>query len=187
MIVPQRTLQCVADANVTCASAGYNADAFVKLHNGIDTITKIDSGGDYWGGAFSQVDFGFSYDHQMNIGPNRAILRYIEEVEFTDGSNNGFPPSTEYPWSYSFVQHEDALVSVDDDCRITSWDQYGDDVEQNHHYDASGVVFGILCSAGIYPPFVCEMYGGITATEAGVCASGSIVAKFTHRTGDDSS
>lgn len=187
MIVPQRTLQCVADANVTCASAGYNADAFVKLHNGIDTITKNDSGGDYWGGAFSQVDFGFSYDHRMNIGPNRAILRYIEEVEFTDGSNYGFPPSTEFPWSYSFVQHEDALVSVDDDCRITSWDQYGDDVEQNHHYDASGVVFGILCSAGIYPPFVCEMYGGIAATEAGVCASGSIVAKFTHRTGDDSS
>ena len=48
---------------------------------------------------------------------------------------NGYPlildsPSTEYPFSQTFVQHEHALVTVDGDCKIALWDQYGDDMEQ---------------------------------------------------------
>ena len=48
---------------------------------------------------------------------------------------NGYPlildsPSIEYPFSQTFVQHEHALVTVDGDCKIALWDQYGDDMEQ---------------------------------------------------------
>ena len=58
-------------------------------------------------------------------------LRYEEIVTTADG----YPlildsPSSEYPFGQTFVQHEHALVSLDADCRITKWDQYGDDAEQ---------------------------------------------------------
>ena len=48
---------------------------------------------------------------------------------------NGYPlildsPSDEYPFGQTFVQHEHALVTVDGNCKIALWDQYGDDMEQ---------------------------------------------------------
>lgn len=160
------TLDCVEKGDAKCATKGYDGKNFIKLHNGIDTKTKIDDTDAYWSGAFTQVDFEFSYDHMTNLGPNMASVRYIEMVEFTDGTNYGFPKSSEYPWSYSFKQHEHAIVTVDDDCKIVLWDQYGDDVEQNYHYDTSAVVMNILCEKGIYPPPVCAMFGIDVAPDA---------------------
>ena len=48
---------------------------------------------------------------------------------------NGYPlvldsPSDQYPYDQTFVQHEHALVTVDGNCKIALWDQYGDDMEQ---------------------------------------------------------
>lgn len=74
----------------------------------------------------------------MNIGPNTmASIHYIEGVKFTDGSNVGHSPSTDYPFSFEHVQHEHALVTVGDDFRIIWWDQYGGDAEQNCTDEAS--------------------------------------------------
>ncbi len=148
-------LQCIKDADAECASAGYNTAEFIKLHNGVDTKTVIDGGGDYWAGAFAMVGFDFSFDHTMNIGPNQASIRYIEKVTFTDGSAYGLPPSTEYPWSFKADQHEHALVTVDDDCKMVLWDQYGDNAEQAAVDDAAAVLFGDLCAKGIFPPEIC--------------------------------
>ena len=59
---------------------------------------------------------------------------------------DGYPlildsPSAEYPFAQTFVQHEHALVSLDADCRITKWDQYGDDAEQDAVKEASKDLF----------------------------------------------
>ncbi len=148
-------LQCVKDSDATCAALGYNTVEFKKLHNGIDTNTVID-GADYWEGAFSLISIDFSYDHTVNIGPNMASIRYIEKVTFTDGTAFGLPPSSEYPWSAKMDQHEHALVTVDDDCKMVLWDQYGDNAEQTAVDDASAAMVGDLCSKGIFPPEFCS-------------------------------
>jgi len=75
-------------------------------------------GADFWAGAFSLVKLSFSYDHLMNVGPNMASIRYKEIVDFPDGTSFGIPPSSEYPWGFKVIQHEHALVTVDDECKI---------------------------------------------------------------------
>lgn len=147
------TLDCVVAENVTCASSGYNADEFVKIHNGVDTNTTIDSSGSYWAGAFSLIDISFpSIDFQMNYGENQASIRYIEKVVMTDGSGFGLPSSTEYPFSQTYYQHEHALVTVDDDCKMIKWDQYGDNAEQDVVNKAAN---DILCMIGFLPAEAC--------------------------------
>ena len=66
----------------------------------------------------------------MNVGPNMASIRYIEYLKFTNGTTLGLPASSEFPWSYETMQHEHALVTVDDECKIKTWDQYGDNEQQ---------------------------------------------------------
>lgn len=157
------TLNCVAIEDVACASAGYN-DSFIKLHNSVDTNTVIDSGGSFWSNAFLQLNFAFSYHYTANIGPNRASVRYVEDVTFTDGSDFGLPASTEYPFGLNVLQYEHALVTVDDDCKIILWDQYGDNAEQDAVDDASFAMIEVLCTVGIFPAPVCTDTFGIIVT-----------------------
>ncbi len=145
------TLQCISDANATCAGAGYNTEEFKKFHNTKDTNTVIDGAG-FWAGAFALLKLSFSYDFKMNVGPNMASIRYIEYVDFTNGTSFGLPASSVYPFGFKAIQHEWALVTVDDECKIKTWDQYGDDKEQKDVDDAAAA---ILCLLGIYPPEAC--------------------------------
>jgi len=76
-------------------------------------------------------------------------------VKFTDGGSNVGLPSTDDPFIFEHVQHEHALVTVDDDFRIIRWDHYGDDAEQNYTDEASVALIAELCSKDIYPLEVC--------------------------------
>jgi len=135
------TLTCIEQQDADCASSGY-ASNFVKLHNGIDTHTKL--GGKFiWETGFDVSKIKLDTNHQLNIGTNKASIRYVETVTTTDGANLGFtkaPPSFEYPYSQVFIQHEHALVEVDNDCRIVMWDQYGDNKEQTDVDDAVDII-----------------------------------------------
>ena len=59
-----------------------------------------------------------------------------------------------YPWNATFVQHERALVTVDEHCKIVVWEQTGDDQEQVAVDDA---VRAVLCSVGFYGPEECDV------------------------------
>lgn len=61
----------------------------------------------------------------------------------SDGTNFGLPASSEYPFGVTILQHEHALIDVDDDCKIVTWDQYGDDAEQT---DVDDAVADLLCA-----------------------------------------
>ena len=147
------TLTCIEEQDADCASLGYVSN-FVKLHNGVDTHTKI--GGKFiWQTGFDVSKIKLDINHQMNIGINKASIRYVETVTTTDGANLGFTkaePSDEYPYSQVFVQHEHALVTVDNDCRIVMWDQYGDNKEQTDVDDAVDIiVLDMICKRSILP------------------------------------
>ncbi len=176
-------LQCISESNATCAGAAYNTREFKKIHNGIDTNTVID-GAAFWEGAFSLFTLSFTYDHLMNVGPNMASVRYIEFINFTNGTNLGLPASSEYPWSYEAIQHEHALVTVDDECKIKTWDQYGDNEEQDLD-DAVGAIMAQLCLKGIAPPEMCVPPTSANETAAAEEDSGS--AAIETKVGDGSS
>jgi hypothetical protein len=156
------TLGCIELKDVPCASAGYN-ESYMKLHNSVDTNTVIDSDGSFWSNTLSILSFSFSYDYTANIGPNRASIRYVKDVTSTDGSNFGLPASAEYPWSSTILQYEHAIVTVDDDCKMILWDQYGDNEEQDAVNVVSFAVLQELCTAGIMPPPMCAGFGIIVA------------------------
>ena len=143
------TLNCIEKANVTCASTGYDSSNFVRLHNDIDTNTIIDES--FWQFAFLLLTFDLDINHQMNIGTNQASIRYVETLTSTDGSSFGLPPSSDYPFGQVLLQYEHALVTVDNDCHMIRWDQYGDNKEQK---DVDDVATAILCSVGI-PGIAC--------------------------------
>jgi len=66
------TLTCIEQQDADCASSGY-ASNFVKLHNGIDTHTKI--GGEFiWETGFDVSKIKLDINHQMNIGINKASI-----------------------------------------------------------------------------------------------------------------
>ena len=140
-----QTLQYIADGDPVSSAKGY-AYGFRKIHNGVDV--GLDFGDDpaaFWEISFLLISFSFSFDHQVNVGPNMASIRYIEGVQFTDGTVFGLPASDEYPFNTSYVQHEHALlVTVDDDCKILLWDQYGDNAEQDAVDDNADAITGLL-------------------------------------------
>lgn len=131
-----------------------------KLHNGVDTNTVIDGDGQFWTGAFAFFTFSLDYDFQENVAsePNMASVRYVETVKTTDGSNLGFPARNAYPFGQTFIQYEHALVTVDDDCKMVLWDQYGDNQEQTDVIDASDALIAdpaIQCLFGGNNPAQC--------------------------------
>ena len=96
-------------------------------------------------------------NHQMNIGPNQASIRYVEKVTITEGSFLLSEPRTEYPFGQVFYQHEHALVTVDNDCRVILWDQYGDNKEQQDVEDAlDAVLAAVLCLDNLLPIDLCS-------------------------------
>jgi len=123
------TLDCIEREDAICAARSY-ADSFKKLHNGA-VVNEGSVGIVMWTGSFVTLDFVLDVNHVAEIGPNQISIRYEEIVT----TASGYPlildsPSTEYPFSQTFVQHEHALVTVEGDCKISLWDQYGDDMEQ---------------------------------------------------------
>ena len=118
------TLNCVSKGveDAVCAGAGYAAD-FKKLHNRVDTNTVI-SGPEFWAGAFAILDLTLDVNHAVQVGPDLVEVRYVETVEVGGLKDFGFVYKTIY-------QHEHALVTVNGDCKMTLWDQYGDNKEQS--------------------------------------------------------
>jgi hypothetical protein len=149
-------LQCISEGDVACASLGYNTGEFKKIHNGKDTGTVI-NGESYWSFVLSLVKLDFSYDHMVNIGHNMASIRYIEKVLFTDGTAFELPASNDYPWSTEIEQHEHVLVTVDDGCKIKTWNQYGDNTEQKAVDDVANDVIMEFCSQDILSPERCAV------------------------------
>lgn len=137
------TLKCIEEADSSCAASGYDSMKFVKLHNGVDTKTTIN--GLFWKFAFDFSKFELDIDHQINVGHNKASIRYVEKITTTDkvsfGTFGSTSSSSEYPYSQTFYQHEHALITVNDDCRIILWDQYGDNKEQE---DVSNAMYEIF-------------------------------------------
>ncbi len=107
-------MSCIEDENAYCAARGYASD-FVKIHNGVDTETPA-LNFFFWLGTFYMIDFNLEFDHIAPVDENQVSLRYVETVEFRDGE--------------TFTQHEHALVTVNNRCKMTRWDQYGDNKEQ---------------------------------------------------------
>jgi hypothetical protein len=140
-----QTMACIEKEDVACATAGY-ATGFKKYHNGVDTQTDI-AGTNFWWGAFQLLDIDldvvtFNADGQAAFtsarqahreGANRVRLTYKETVTTLFGQ--------------TFLQHEDALVTVDESCKMTVWDQEGDDAEQQAVDDAVAAMIEIL-----FPP-----------------------------------
>jgi hypothetical protein len=154
------TLDCVEQEDPVCASAGYDAANFKKLHNGRDTNTVIDSGGAYWSGAFALVDLSLEYNHKINVldSPNQASLRYVETVTMATGAEFGLEPCDESPWGETYLQYEHALVTVNDDCQMVLWDQYGDNEEQSAVDNAAATILSdpaIQCVFGMLPAEAC--------------------------------
>lgn len=113
------TLECIENEYPLCSASGYSSN-FVKLHNTIDTDTDA-PGAAFWWAAFLFADFVLDIDHVALVDQDQVSLRYVETVTL-----NG----------QDYVQHEHALVTVDEDCRMVLWDQYGDDAEQAAVEDA---------------------------------------------------
>lgn len=127
------TLTCIEQEDAQCAFDGY-APEFVKLHNGVDVNAAITSP-EYWEGAFSMTDFSIDVNHVMRTGLNTISIRYVESVSLVTGQ--------------SFLQHEHALVTVNNDCKMVKWDQYGDNAEQ---FAVDKAVLDFLISIGVVPP-----------------------------------
>lgn len=100
---------------------------------------------DFWGVTFLILDLSFEIKFSNSPGPNQALVRYIETVIVSDGHDFGLAVSTDYPFGYTFLQHEDALVTVDNDCKLVKWDQYGDNKEQT---DVDDAVAALICAIG---------------------------------------
>ncbi|MCW8879068.1 MAG: hypothetical protein OQJ89_02240 [Kangiellaceae bacterium] len=120
-----RIMNCIESENAFCAASGY-ASSFAKFHNTIDTETNA-PGYFFWLGAFLFIDFDLEFDHVVQVAENQVSLRYVETVTFNDGE--------------TFKQHEHALVTVNGACKMTLWDQYGDNKEQQDVDDKAEALF----------------------------------------------
>ena len=124
------TMDCIEKEDAECAASGYSKE-FVKLHNGmLDPTTAGIHEPQWWSGAFLVVDLGLVYNHQSHFDTNQVSLRYIEPVTTLDMSNYTIPGLGKGPKQVEILQHEHALVTVNADCKMIKWDQYGDNIEQ---------------------------------------------------------
>lgn len=120
-----RIMNCIESEKAFCAAGGY-ASNFEKFHNTLDTDTSR-PGYFFWLGAFLFIDFDLDIDHIVNVEENQVSMRYVETVTFNDGE--------------VFTQHEHALVTVNDRCKMVLWDQYGDNKEQQDVDDKAATLF----------------------------------------------
>lgn len=148
------TLQCITDKDSSCANEGYNWLTFSKHHNMVNTGVRIWPIDIYWSMAMKFSTFTLDYDYMQNIGTNKASVRYIETVDMSDGTDFELEPSNEYPFNATIIQHEHALVQVDNDCKMIRWDQYGDNKEQSEVDDAMDAFFAnqdVKCHLNMEP------------------------------------
>jgi hypothetical protein len=145
------TMDCIMAEDATCASNGY-ARGFKKIHNSVPEEGLVMSE-EYWSNAFKLVDLELTFDRQLLLDPSTVSLRYVEKVTTTDGSEFGAPASTRYPFSQTLTQHEHALVTVDNDCKIAQWSQTGDNVEQ---FAVTTIENQALCALEILSGPACE-------------------------------
>lgn len=108
------TMHCFINGDTRCIANSYSDD-FVLIHNGTPTDTNPHNEL-YWKYAFMYSDFTIDINHLMQIEEDRVSARYIERLDFVNGK--------------TIYQHEHALITVDKDCKIKLWDQYGDSTEQ---------------------------------------------------------
>merc|ERR550539_721221 len=85
----------------------------------------------------------------------------------SDGTEFGLEPSNTYPFNATFNQYEHAIVTVDDDCKVVRWDQYGDNKEQRDVDDATNAMIALV---GIPSPAehtsTSKVHRGIALAEA---------------------
>ena len=105
----------------------------------------------------------------ITIYQQKSLTLYFISIRYEEivTTASGYPlildsPSTEYPFSQTFVQHEHALVTVEGDCKISLWDQYGDDMEQVDVETAAAdlfkaYIFGLLSPEKMSDPLNHDM------------------------------
>lgn len=140
-------LECVGNLDAACAAESYNPE-FKRFHNEQFTGDIAVKDPTFWGGAFTffpSFDIDIKFAENIGwFGTNMASVRYIEKVTSTDGTNLGSPTSsTTFPYSQEVVQHEHAIVTVDNACKILKWSQYGDNKEQT---DVDIISGALLCT-----------------------------------------
>lgn len=104
---------------------------------------------EFWTLSLLVLDFDFDVKFYKNLGSNQATVRYVQTVTTTDGVSVGAPSSTEYPFSYARDQHEHVIATLNDDCEVEKWDQYGDNQEQNDVFDATFAVICVIGASGL--------------------------------------
>ena len=112
----------------------------------------------------------------------------METLVLTNGSDFGLPPSTQYPFSFSNVQDEEAWVGVNDDCQIILWNQTSTDGEHAAGEKAFEDLLAVPEIACALDPTACattdeaadETVGPTTAapTDAAAASGGFAFAAF---------
>merc|ERR1719384_1045318 len=141
-------LTCIENKKARCATKGYNAGIFKKYHNGVDTKTPIGRTNLFWKMGMKFSTFILDYEIAEELGDYTARFKYVETVIMSDGTDFNQKPSTKYPFSHTFYQHEDAIVKLDPLCRIKLWNQTGSDAEQKAVDDAVDAMMrnkGVAC------------------------------------------
>ena len=127
-------MECMKVEDAECAAAGYPPGGFQKIRNGIydDDGAFTDRSVATWQGIFALADISLVTWNETNVvdQPNMASFHYNETTVMTDGQVFGLEPSTEYPFSQTYLQTEHAFVTVDGECQIILWNQTGIDEEQ---------------------------------------------------------
>jgi len=160
----RKTLGCIETKDSACATEGYAWSKFKKYHNHVDTNTLIFPIDIYWSMALKFSTFKLDYDYAVERGPNFASVRYVETVRMSDGSEFGIAPNNNYPFNKTIIQYEHAYVALDNGCRITRWDQYGDDQEQDDVTDAMAAFMAdqrVKCNLSLALPWQCKDLPGM--------------------------
>ena len=106
---------------------------------------------EFWQGAFLYADYKYETKQISTIGENQVSYQeYIRTVITSDAAALGLPPSASYPFSETFIQHEHALVTVDDDYKVLVWDAYGGSQEFINLNEATSAMY-MLCLSGSTP------------------------------------
>jgi len=167
----EKTLGCIETKDSACATQNYNWLLFSKHHNKQNVGLRLWPFDMYWTMALKFSTFKLVYDHKQNIGTNKASVRYIEYIRFSNGTEFNIPANTIYPFDHQVIQYEHAIVSVDNSCKLTRWDQFGDNKEQVEVDDAMAVFMAderVKCDLSIHPfPWKCKEIVGSKATALG--------------------
>lgn len=112
---------------------------FTRSHNGkpanLRSAWPLTS---YWTQSLKFAKHSFRSDSMYrdeNVGTNMAEVRFVDQIRTSDGTEFRLKSSNVYPFNATFFQHQHTLVTVDDNCKMIKWDQYGDNVEEKAESD----------------------------------------------------